>query len=68
MRVLSIYSRFLLAMPAYVASQNALACKLVSVYPDNAAKNLDTHMATIMLFDEQTGMLKAVFILLFKSM
>lgn len=49
-----------MAMPAHVASQHALACKLVSFYPNNAAKNIDTHMATILLFDEETGRLNAV--------
>ena len=51
---------FLMAMPAYMASRRALACKLVTFYPDNGAKRLDTHMATILLFDEATGMIKAV--------
>lgn len=48
-------------MPAYVASRKALACKLVTFYPDNASKNVDTHNATILLFDESTGVIKAVY-------
>lgn len=47
-------------MPAYVASRQALACKLVSFYPNNAAINMNTHNATILLFDESTGTLKSV--------
>lgn len=47
-------------MPAYVSSKQALACKLVTFYPNNAAENLETHMATILLFDESSGRLKAV--------
>lgn len=47
-------------MPAYVASREALACKLVTSYPNNAAKNINTHNAIILLFDESTGILKAV--------
>ena len=45
-------------MPAYVGS--ALACKLVSFYPENAIKGIPTHQATVLLFDEATGRLKAV--------
>lgn len=47
-------------MPAYVASRNALACKLVTFYPNNAAKEMDTHMAHVLLFDETSGEIKAV--------
>lgn len=50
-------------MPAYVASQGALACKMVSFYPDNSSKQISTHMATIILFDEQTGKMRAVYLL-----
>jgi len=34
---------------------DAMGAKLVSIYPGNAAKNLDTHMALIALFDTATG-------------
>jgi alanine dehydrogenase len=40
------------AMPAYLPSAG-LGCKLVSVYPENV--ELDTHQATIMLFDPESG-------------
>ena len=59
---LAFINRFLAAMPAYVSSRHALACKLVTFYPGNAAKNMDTHMATILLFDETSGTIKAVFL------
>lgn len=42
------------AMPGFVAGVG-LAAKLVSVFPDNAAHQLPTHMALISLFDEDTG-------------
>ncbi len=48
-------SSLLAAMPVYLASQNILAAKLVSVFPGNAALGLDTHHATILLFDAGTG-------------
>src|SRR6185312_43390 len=38
------------AMPAYLPSAG-LGCKLVSLFPANTA--LDTHQATIMLFDPE---------------
>ena len=52
--------RFLSAMPAYVSGKSALACKLVTFYPDNGRSNKQTHMATIILFDETDGSIKAV--------
>lgn len=52
--------RFLMAMPAYVASQRALACKLLTNFPANSGRNKATHMATILLFDEETGTVQAV--------
>jgi len=33
----------------------AMGAKLVSIYPDNAAKGLEAHMALIVLFDPKTG-------------
>lgn len=54
---ISKHDGFLSAMPAYVGS--ALACKLVSFYPENAIKGIPTHQATVLLFDEATGRLKA---------
>jgi len=43
------------AMPVYLPSMGLLVCKLVSVYPGNAAKNLHTHNASIQIFDAETG-------------
>ena len=53
-------ARFMMAMPAYVASQRALACKLITNFPANSGRNLPSHMATIILFDEATGAIQAV--------
>jgi thiomorpholine-carboxylate dehydrogenase len=41
------------SMPA--ASANTLGAKLVTFYPENAEKNLHTHMAVIVLFRPETG-------------
>ena len=46
----------LATMPGYLAGDDALGVKLVSVAPGNAARDLPTHLATIMLFDPATGM------------
>jgi ornithine cyclodeaminase len=47
-------------MPAYLPSSRTLACKLVSVFPGNAARGLPTHQAVVMLFDAETGAPKAL--------
>jgi len=47
-------------MPAYVASAPALGAKLVSVYHSNLARGLPSHLATILLFDPETGALQAI--------
>ena len=47
-------------MPAYVASLPALGAKLVSVYHSNLERGLPSHLATILLFDPETGALQAV--------
>ncbi len=41
------------AMPA--AGASAVGAKLLSVYPGNAARNMHTHMAVIVLFRPETG-------------
>lgn len=46
---------FLGAMPGYVPSTGALACKLVSVFPGNAGSAVPTHQAVIAVFDPMTG-------------
>ncbi|MBS1717577.1 MAG: ornithine cyclodeaminase family protein [Armatimonadetes bacterium] len=46
---------FLGAMAAYCPSANALASKLVSVFPGNHEKGLPSHQAVIVVFDPATG-------------
>ncbi|MBI1853013.1 MAG: ornithine cyclodeaminase family protein [Planctomycetes bacterium] len=43
-------------MPAY---WRALGAKLVTFYPGNAARGVETHLATILLFEPETGRLIA---------
>jgi alanine dehydrogenase len=43
------------AMPGYVPSAGALACKLVSLFPGNAGTAVPTHQALIAVFDPVTG-------------
>jgi ornithine cyclodeaminase len=45
----------LAAMPGYTPSANALAAKLVSLFPENAGTELPTHQAVIAVFDPDTG-------------
>jgi ornithine cyclodeaminase/alanine dehydrogenase-like protein (mu-crystallin family) len=49
------------AMPAYVdtGTIRALGAKMVCAFPQNAARGLPTHRATIVLFDPDTGELLA---------
>jgi alanine dehydrogenase len=47
-------------MPAYVGEPEMLGAKLVTVYQTNAAQNLPTHLATIVLLDPGTGALQAI--------
>ena len=47
-------------MPAYVASTPALGAKLVTVYHSNLERGLPSHLATILLFDPETGALQAI--------
>lgn len=42
-------------MPTYLPSSRTLSCKLVSVFPGNAALDKPTHQAVVMLFDADTG-------------
>jgi ornithine cyclodeaminase/alanine dehydrogenase-like protein (mu-crystallin family) len=48
------------SMPMASSSLGAVGAKLVTVYPRNAARNLPTHLATVVLVDPDTGMLNAV--------
>lgn len=47
-------------MPGYVPSEAALATKLVTLYPDNAQKGLNTHSAIIILMNPDNGQILAV--------
>lgn len=47
-------------MPAYVPATGALGTKLVSVFGSNLARGLPSHLAAIVLFDAETGALRAV--------
>ncbi len=51
---------FFASMPAYDAAHAVLGAKLVTVFPENAARGMHTHQAAISLFDAQTGELAAV--------
>ncbi|MCS7385254.1 MAG: ornithine cyclodeaminase family protein [archaeon GB-1867-005] len=55
------YNGLILYMPAYIADMDALAVKIVSVYPDNPKKYaLPTTLGTVLLNDPRTGDLLAI--------
>lgn len=47
-------------MPAYNIDDDALASKIVTVFPQNKKKNLPSIQSTVLLNDAKTGKLKAV--------
>jgi ornithine cyclodeaminase len=47
-------------MPAAITSPSAVGAKLVTVYHDNPARGLPSHLATIVLLDPDTGDLVAI--------
>lgn len=51
---------FFALMPAFASTIPALGAKLVTVFGENAAKGLPSHLATILLLDPATGALLAV--------
>jgi ornithine cyclodeaminase/alanine dehydrogenase-like protein (mu-crystallin family) len=51
---------FFATMPAFAREPAALGAKLVTVFGDNAARGLDSHLATIVLLDPETGALVAL--------
>jgi ornithine cyclodeaminase len=50
----------LAAMPAFLGSTQILETKLVSVFPQNAARGLPSHQALILVFDAHTGSPRAM--------
>jgi len=50
----------LAAMPAFLGSAQVLSAKLVSVFPQNAARGLPSHQAVILVFDPRTGSPRAM--------
>ncbi|HEY9288576.1 MAG TPA: ornithine cyclodeaminase family protein [Candidatus Dormibacteraeota bacterium] len=57
-------SGFLGLMPGYIApedtAEGALGMKAVSVFPGNAARDIDTHQGAVLLFEADTGRLSAL--------
>ena len=49
-----------LFMPGLAEAADALGVKIVSVYPDNPARNLPAVAATMVLLDTETGMVKGL--------
>lgn len=47
-------------MPAYSASDDTLACKIVTFFPSNTKLGMPSHHAQILLYDARYGKLKAV--------
>ena len=45
----------LAVMPVYLSASKALAVKLVSIFPQNAQRQIPTHQAIIAVFDADTG-------------
>jgi ornithine cyclodeaminase len=45
----------LAAMPTFLGSAQILSTKLVSVFPENAARGLPSHQAVMVVFDARTG-------------
>jgi ornithine cyclodeaminase/alanine dehydrogenase-like protein (mu-crystallin family) len=42
-------------MPGFLADPRALGAKILSVYPENAARGLSSHIGVVVLFDSQSG-------------
>ncbi len=47
-------------MPGYLGEPAALGVKVVTVFPDNHARGLDSHQGAVLLFDVEDGSLTAV--------
>jgi ornithine cyclodeaminase/alanine dehydrogenase-like protein (mu-crystallin family) len=59
-RVAGLNDGVLLLMPAFLKQNNAMAVKLVSVFPQNSQQNLPIIHALVMAFDAQTGQALAI--------
>ncbi|MCD6143797.1 hypothetical protein [Thermococcus sp.] len=49
------HNGFLLYMPSYLEDSNALAIKVVSLYPENPKKGLPSVLASVLVNDPKTG-------------
>jgi alanine dehydrogenase len=58
--MLEKYNGSLSLMPSYLEETNALATKIISIYPDNPLKGIPTTVAWIVVNDTETGMLKGI--------
>jgi ornithine cyclodeaminase len=52
--------QYLGLMPALLPGSEALGAKLVSVVPSNPARGLSSHIGVVVLFDPETGALRAI--------
>ena len=50
----------MLVMPGYLPNEEALATKIVTLFPNNAKEGKSTHAATVILMDAKDGKLKSV--------
>ncbi len=50
-----VHGRVLGIMPGALGPEGAFGAKLISVYPDNFAKGLQSHQGLVVLFDPATG-------------
>ncbi len=57
---LESHASFLGTMPAYLPGTGALGVKLVTFAERNAARGMPTHLATVHLFDPETGALLSI--------
>ena len=55
-------------MPSYCYAADALATKLITLYPNNMAKGVPSHQAVVLLMSASTGTPLAVSNMLFRIM
>ncbi len=59
--VLPLHDRNVLGMmPAYLASRKIAGVKILSVFPENYRKGIPSHQGEMLVFETETGRLKAV--------